>query len=322
MRSLKRNQKGVSIVALIMAILLLSSFAFLAIWFLSAHSSMAETFWQSQQALYLADSGIGINSRRLQDNWTQWNNPANFPNMAFAGGTITTTIFDDNDGDGNMNADANGKVVMRVTGTLNGFSRTVQANISKSLTALDCAIYTTGDLSIGGAAAAHGPTVEGAEALPTLKSDQAIALAKANKSNGFASRTDGNYFRGDFPSKPSSLNGVIYVDSYADGTPANVQLSSTITNDGNPAILAVMGYLKITGNVTFNGLIYNGGASDVDTFFTGNNQINGAVLVSHDIQMKGTADVYYNSDNVKTALTASLLSEQLTNYITSWQEIY
>lgn len=317
-----RNKKGVSIVALIMAILLLSSFAFLAIWFLSAHSSMAETFWQSQQALYLADAGIGVNARRLQENWSQWNNPANFPNMAFAGGTITTTVFDDNDGDGNMNSDANGKVIMRSTGTINAFSRTVQANISRSIGALDCAVYTTGGIVLQGAAAIHGDSVEGAEALPTLKEAQAITLAKANKDNGYAARSDGNYFRGDFPSKPDSLNGVIYVDTFEDGSPADVDLSAVDTNDGNPALLIVMGYLKITGNVTFNGLIYNGGASSVDTTFTGNNQINGAVLVSHDIGIKGTADIYYNVDNVKTALTAQLLTEQLTNYMTSWQEIY
>lgn len=320
-----KNKKGISIIALLIALVLLSTFALFALWLLAGHSNITNTLWTSQQTFYIADAGLRVNAQKLQDNWSGWNNPANFPDMNFVGGTISAVITDDDDGDANPAFDSNGQLIVTVTGTLSNVSRTVQALVTFSVPALDCAVYTTEDLDISGNASVIGQTVEHAPSLPILNETAAIAAAKANKLNGYDDREDGNYFQGEFPGagdSPESLNGVIYVDTYADGSAANVTINNMSTTDENPAFLVVMGHLHITANVTFNGLIYNSGSATVETDLTGNHTINGGILSSHDVFIRGSVDVIYNPDMMKNALTGTLLTENPSNYIYEWHELH
>lgn len=319
------NKKGVSLIALVLALALLSTFALLAIWLLAGHSNITSTFWKAQQAFYIADAGLRVNAEKLQDNWGGWNIPSNFPDLSFAGGTISVVITDDDDGDSNSNFDSNGKLLVRATGTLDDVSRTLQADVTYSVPALDCVVYTTEEITVQGAANVVGQQVQNAPSLPLLDEAAAISLAKANTSNGYNLRPDGNYFRGGFPAgsdAPDSLNGVIYVDTFEDGSPASVTLNNLSTNDGNPAFLVVMGHIHITANLTFNGLIYNGGTASFDTDITGNNTINGGILSSHDVFIRGTADILYDLAMMKNSLTTSLLTENPSNYIYEWRELH
>ena len=150
-------------------------------------------------------------------------------------------------------------------------------------------------------------------------------MAKANKSNGYDTREDGNYFQGDFPGggdSPDSLNGVIYVDTFTNGSPADVTINNLATTDGEPAFLVVMGDLHITAKVYFNGLIYNGGSATVDTDVTGNNIITGGILSSHDTFIRGTPDIIYDAAMMKNSLTNALLTENPSNYIYEWRELH
>jgi len=325
MKTILKNKKGLSIIALILALTLLSTFALFAVWLLAGHSNITSTFWKSQQALYIADAGIRVNAQKLQDNWNGWNISTNFPDMSFAGGTISATITDDDDGDSNPGADINGRLILEVTGTLDDVQRTLEAEVNYSVPALDCAVYTTGALNVGGAATVTGQQAEYAPSLPILDEAAAKALAVANKGNGYAARADGNYFQGDFPGgaqSPDSLNGVIYIDTFPDGSPANVTINNLTTNDGNPALFVIIGHLQITANVTFNGLIYNSGSATLNTDLSGNNTINGGIISSYDTTILGTADVIYNEDYVKNSLTDTLITENPSNYIYKWREIF
>lgn len=321
----KNNKKGVSLIALVIILALLSTFALLTIWLLAGHSNITDTFWKSEQAFYIADAGLRANARKLQDNWAGWNNPANFPNLSLAGGTISVAITDDDDGDGNPAFDSNGRLIVLVTGTLDNVQRILQADVTYSVPALDCAIYTTEDYTLGGNATVEGQVVEFASSLPILDETAAIAMAKANNLNGYGSRMDGNYFRGDFPGgadAPESLNGIIYIDTFENGSPADVILNNLSTTDDDPAFLIVIGHLHITAKVTFNGLIYNSGSATVDTDLTGNNTINGGILSSHDVFIRGTSDVIYDESMMKNSLTGVLLTENPSNYIYEWREIH
>ena len=78
-----KNKKGISIIALLIALVLLSTFALFALWLLAGHSNITNTLWTSQQTFYIADAGLRVNAQKLQDNWSGWNNPANFPAVPF-----------------------------------------------------------------------------------------------------------------------------------------------------------------------------------------------------------------------------------------------
>lgn len=319
----RRSQRGVSIIALILALALLSAFSLLAIWLLAGSSSVTESLWMGQQAFYIAEAGLTVNANKLQQNWSGWNNPSNFPNLNFAGGVISVSIKDDNDGDGDPNQDSNGRLIMTSTGTLGDYRRSIQATITRTVPALDAAVYTTADLTIGRNATVVGETVENSLSLPTLDEAAAIQLAKENKLNGYATRPNGNYFRGHFPigKKPQSLNGVIYVDTYPYGMPASVDLSDLKTTDGKPALLVVMGRLKIRENVFFNGVIYNAGGTIFDTSVAGNSVITGGLISSHDVSITGTASIVYDASMTKTDITKSLITDIRGNYIYDWQEL-
>ena len=325
MAKIFRSKKGISLIALVIALALLSTFALLAVWLLASHSNITSTFWKAQQAFYIADAGLRVNAEKLQDNWAGWNVAANFPDLNFAGGTISAVISDDDDGDGNPAFDSNGKLILQVTGTLDDIGRTLQAEVTYNIPALDCAVYTTESLTIQGAASVVGQTVHHAPSLPILDEASAIAMAKANSSNGYDTRPDGNYFRGGFPGgpdAPESLNGVIYVDTFEDGSPANVTLNNLSTTDDDPAFLVIMGHVHITANVLYNGCIYNGGTASFDTDITGNNTITGGILSSYDVFIRGAVDIIYAQDMMKNPLTAALLTENPSNYIYEWRELH
>jgi len=344
-----KNNNGVSILALILIITFFSLLAYVALSMLSTIGQKSSDFNDSEKAFHIAEAGLQVALKTLKDNWDAWNNSANFPSGSVGGGTFNLSVADDNDGDNNPSVDSNGRVIVESTGYYNQAKRKINTLVNKFPGALDVALYLSDNGSFNGNANLKGNIIQtdpqatvtfsgssthegqiyldNTDTIPAIDNAGYIALAKANKLNGFDSRTDGNYFQGDFSKKPDSLNGVIYIDKYPNGSLANVNLSGNFTTQsgtGNPAVLIVDGNLSISGTIEFDGLIYVTGVAGLQAAFTGNVDIDGEVISSNVVQVTGNVDIEYEVDKVKTATNLSLISGVTSNkvYTSSWKELY
>lgn len=326
------SNNGLSIIAAVTTLLLLLIMAMVAYSLISVRANISAAALNSERALYIAEAGLSVAKRTLFEDWSRLSTPAYFPVTSFAGGAF--------DADVAAGADPNKDAVVTVTGTYANSKRVIQAAISRYSSALESAIFTNGSCNLGGTVDIIGDIfytgnyIEGGsvnvtgdisqtgQPMPGLDVASAIAQARANLSNGYSSRPDGNYFQGTFSPSPSSLNGVMFIDTYASGSPANVQISGNIdTTDENPALLIVMGDLRISGTVNFKGLIYTAGITEVDITLLGNMTVEGGIITSGDVTMRGNAQITYDPDMVITSMTQELLVGEDSPQEASWKEV-
>ncbi|OGQ21439.1 MAG: hypothetical protein A3I05_08990 [Deltaproteobacteria bacterium RIFCSPLOWO2_02_FULL_44_10] len=316
------DQKGMSTVVVITMLMLLSLFTSVGTQLVSKDSEKTSGLLQSERALYAAEGGLRMAQYTLKNSWTSWNNAASFPQTSFAGGSFDATVTDDSDGDWNNNLDSNNKVIVTVQGSMGNATRYIQATVSRYSSAFGNAVYTEQTLNVDGSAHVYGPVTQNGSAIPVLDVAAAIAAARANTSNGFAARPDGNYFQGDFSANPSSLNGVIFIDAHADGSPADVNLSGNVDTTSGSAIFIVMGDVHVSGNVTYDGLIYTTGAVGLDVTLTGNVGIAGGVISSNDVNLSGSVVLEYSQGHMVNSLTTSLFLSGVNPSTQSWAEIF
>jgi hypothetical protein len=318
--------------AAVIALMLLVISALVAVSLISIRSNIVSEDVNSKKALFIAEAGLQVAKHTLRGNWASYSDPDSFPLTSFAGGTFDAAVT--------PTADPTNEVIITVTGTYSNSKRAIQSTVSRYADALDNAIFTSGDCNLNGNVAIDGDVMYGGtyvqggsvsvtgsvgqsdQPLPGLDSAAAIAQARASHLNGYDSRGDGNYFQGDFDPKPDSLNGVIFIDKYPSGNPANVDIASNIsTDDENPALLIVMGDLRISGNVHYRGLIYAAGVTDIDISLLGNMTLDGALLTSGDVIMRGNAEINYDEDLVKNSITGPLLTSEDMPQERTWQEV-
>jgi type II secretory pathway pseudopilin PulG len=324
----KSKSKGFSLLAIILALTFFSILGYVALSMLSTTGQKASDYLDSEKAFHIAEGALQIAMRTMKANWENWKNAANFPGGSLGGGTFALSVYDDDDGDNNPNVDSNRLVIVSSTGYYNQARRKIITSVKKSPGPLDVVLYTSSPAEFGGNAHVWGDIFETdpnlsitfdkpenhevgeviygkGGTIPSINTAGYIALAKANKLNGF-SGTEGNYFRGDFSSKPDSLNGVIYIDTYTNGSPADVKINSNVDTEsgtGSPAVIIVMGDLKINGTINFKGLIYVAGQVQYspEIELLGNATIEGGIISSNTTNAgTGNLKLIYNASYIQT----------------------
>ena len=291
----KKLEAGISVIAVTITLLLLILFAMGAASLVSVRANINAESVNAQRALYVAESGLASAKKTLFTDWSQYSTPASFPLTNFSGGTFQVVIT--------AGANPGHYITATSTGIYGNSQRVIECLISR-YSALDDAVYTTDRFVQFGSAVVNGSVTQQASDYPSLHATDAIAMAQANKLNGYTG-VDGNYFRGDFTGHPNSMNGVMFIDTFSSGTPADCHLSGNLsTNNGLPAMLIILGDLKVTGTLVFNGLIYATGSAD---FSMGSVTINGEILSSSLVTEGGNATITYNEGNVINSNTLSLL---------------
>ena len=317
-------QRGFSILVVTIVLMLLALYATVGGMLIAPEADEVGSISQAERSLFIAEGGLNMTHFLLKDNWTSWNDPTKFPDQSVGGGTYHIDITDDDDGDNNLNGDSNGKLVVTARGTVGNANRYVRALVDRTGPALMSGVYSGGD--VGGENQVTGDVVENGDEIPGLDTAAAITAAQANHQNGYAARADGNYFLGDFPGgnqKPTSLNGVLYVDRFANGNLADVHLSSGLsTTSSSPAFLIIIGNLHISGSVHFNGLIYIAGGGMVDVDVGGSVDIDGGIITTGDVSFSGSSSLSYVSGNVITDTTTGLMTGIGGPHTTSWQEYF
>ena len=306
-----RSNKGLSIIAVVIAVMLLLLFALSAASLISIRTEVSSDMVNARRAFYIAEAGLSVAKHTLYQNWSSWSNPDNFPSTLCAGGSFHAAV--------SAGSDPSTELIIAVTGTYADSTQVVEGTVSRYSEAMNSAIYANGTITVGGSATVIGDATQSDMPIPGLDVAAAIAQARANHLNGYTSRADGNYFQGDFSPKPGALNGVIFIDKYPSGSPADVDLASNIsTNNGQPAFLIIFGELKITGTVVFHGLIYTVGTIDT---FGGNMTLDGGLITTGNANLSGNSTASYNAAMVITSTTSSLLTGENAPEEKKWRKI-
>lgn len=319
------NERGMSTLVVVTLLSVLLLYMAVAGQLVSGRPAQVGNVLGAERALAVAEGGLQVARYNLQQSWSSWSNAAAFPDQAIDSGSYHIAIADDDDGDNNPAVDSNHRVYVTVTGTVGETARTVRALVSSTTgSALSSAAYAGGTITESGDANVSGTVVQGGTAVPGLDTAAAIAQAQANHQNGYATRANGNYFQGDFPGgnqQPTSLNGVMYVDRFANGNLADVHLSNVSTTV-TPALLIIVGNVHLSGTVHFNGLLYVTGGGTVDVSVSGSVIITGGIISTGDIILSGSSTLSYSAANVVTATTQSLLTGTGVPQVVSWQEYF
>lgn len=215
------------------------------------------------------------------------------------------------------------ELYITVKGKEGGSTRFVQARMSRWGQMVNNAIYSTQVVTQGQNSTVNGGVVEQAQTFPTLREEDAIALARANTGNGFAEREDGNYFRGGFPAgqDPASLNGVIFIDLSEAGSWAWVNLHDLSTTDYDPAVLIVKGNLTLSGTTSFRGLIYVVQGSAVS--LQNDASVYGSILTTDaSSSVSDYARVYFVQTYALNSISKSLLEGIEDPQVVAWKEYY
>lgn len=347
----KGKSKGFSLLAIILALTFFSILGYVALSMLSTTGQKTSDYLDSEKAFHIAEGGLQIALRTIRTDWENWKNAANFPGGNLGGGTFALSVYDDDDGDNNTSVDSNRLIIISSTGYYNQAKRKIITSVKKFPGPLDVVLYTNSPAEFGGNAHVWGDIAEidpdsnitfdkpenhvtgeviygQGGTIPSINTAGYIALAIANKLNGF-SGSEGNYFRGDFSKKPDSLNGVIYIDTYASGSPADVQINSNIDTEpgsGSPAVIIVMGDLKINGTINFKGLIYVAGQVEYnpELELLGNATIEGGIISSNTTSGSGNLKLIYNESYIKTSTNLTNINNTTSNniYTSQTKELY
>jgi|GEM_PF-3100025 len=309
------GEKGVSLLIVIIVIILFSLFGYISLSMLSTGTRRAIDYLNSEKAFHIAEAGIQIALRKLRDNWDNWKNPNNFPSGYLDEGRFDLSVYDDED-DLDPNFDSNNCIIIESAGSYKQAKRKIKVYVDRK-GLFDSAICSNNLVNIKSNAVEingnvfaftisdphnciNGEKNEGNTFLPELDLNWFRAQAQANPLNGRGA--SGNYFTGKFDYNFPSLNGVIYIDTYAGGnTQHDVKISGNIITEpgeGNPAVLIVNGDLKITGTVQFNGLIYVTGEVMTDSDIGGNVEISGMIISNGSLDVFGNAGIDYKEEAI------------------------
>ena len=329
---MKKGQRGLSVLAVTIALMLIIILALVAVSLMTIRANISSEDVNSKRALYIAEAGLQVAKHTLRADWSSYSNPDAFPLTSFAGGTFDAAIT--------ATSEPDETAIVTVTGTYADSTRVIESTVARYSDAMENAIFTDSDCNLNGNVTITGDVMYGGtyveggnveitgnlgqtdQPVPGLDTSAAIALAVANHGNGYDSRTDGNYFQGDFDPKPDSLNGVIFIDKFPNGDPANVEIASNIsTNDGQPAFLIVLGNLRISGNVHYRGLIYTAGFTDIDISLLGSMTLEGGLITSANVTMRGNAEIQYDEDLVRNSITGPLLTSEDVPQERTWKEV-
>ncbi|MCM8784376.1 MAG: FapA family protein [Candidatus Omnitrophica bacterium] len=316
----KKKKQGISLLAVIVTIVFLTLVGFVGLSMLSTGTRKSVDYLYSEKAFYIAEAGVEVALRKLQDNWDNWKTSSNFPNGSLAGGTFSLSVYDDDDGDNNPDTDSNNCVIIESTGEYQQARRRIKVYVDRSGLP-DAAIYSNNNVDVKSNSAdvtgnvvantindphnrISGEKETGNTFLPTLDLAWFRAQAEANTLNGNKG-SPGNYFPGEFKTNLPSLNGVIYIDTYVSGNNKHkVTISGNIiteSGEGNPAVLIINGDLNLKGTgagLKFNGLIYVTGEVEADSDIGGNVEISGMVISNGALDIAGNAVIGYNADSI------------------------
>lgn len=86
------SQRGFSVVLVVVVLLLISVYSSVGMKLIAARSEMSSGVQQSEQAFYLAESGLATAIKQLKTDWSSWDDPELFPETNFAHGIYDATI--------------------------------------------------------------------------------------------------------------------------------------------------------------------------------------------------------------------------------------
>ena len=86
------SQRGFSVVLVVVVLLLISVYSSVGMKLIAARSEMVSGVQQSEQAFYLAESGLATAIKQLKTDWSSWDDPELFPETHFADGIYDATI--------------------------------------------------------------------------------------------------------------------------------------------------------------------------------------------------------------------------------------
>ncbi|MCM8778344.1 MAG: hypothetical protein NC898_03770 [Candidatus Omnitrophica bacterium] len=331
------KKRGVSLLAVIVAIIFFSIFGLVGLSMLSTSTRRSVDYLYSEKAFYIAEAGVEVALRKLKDNWDSWKDSSNFPEGSLAGGTFVLSVYDDDEEDNNPDTDSNNRVIIESTGYYQQARRRIKVYVDRSGLP-DSAIYSNNLVNVRSNSAdvegdviantindphnrIFGEKITGNTFLPTLDLVWFRTQAEENNLNG-NNGSPGNYFPGKFTTNLPSLNGVIYIDTYVGGnTDHKVTISGNISTEpgeGNPAVLIVNGDLNLKGTgagLKFNGLIYVTGEIEADSDIGGNVEVSGMIISNGSLDIAGNAIISYNSDSLESSFKQHIYGiPTLTNF--------
>lgn len=89
------SQRGFSVVLVVVVLLLISVYSSVGMKLIAQRGESASGVQQSEQAFYLAESGLATAIKQLKTDWSSWDNPEFFPETTFAKGIYDATISAD-----------------------------------------------------------------------------------------------------------------------------------------------------------------------------------------------------------------------------------
>jgi Tfp pilus assembly protein PilX len=324
------RDEGVSIVATVGMMLILSILGLVGVSLFGSASSLSLDYMHAQQSFYIAEAGMEWYLEQLQND-ANWSDNINEPARDFAGGNFTITVS-------NQQTDS---ITVTSTGIVTGYEnlpiqRKSTAAITRStiFDAYNYAVYAGGKIDTANTEnlRINGSTKEDATNFPSVDYGyyQGIASPGQDKS-------------GNYTFNAGTYSGIWYVDG-------NVTINSSVTINGT---VVATGNISMNGNehitvnatspypalvtegnflfqnvedITVNGLIYVGANASGNFLSQNSEDINfyGTILVRGNFNLQGTKDVTitYNSailNNPPPGFSGT--GGASTINVTSWNEV-
>lgn len=238
-----RAERGTILPLTLMILLILASLVSALLALGVTEPQIAANLLRGSQALFAAEAGVERAFAQMlatQDpndftiNFTNFITagfPAGtmFTDVAIGGSTYTVTALDNNDGDGNLAADADSAVFLSSTGTApGGATRTIRTLVTSRYDFKD-AVVTNGDLSLSGSGCVQGSrggvhsnsnlTVSGGSGMEIDQHATATVNYTESGSPQIGGQTGGNQPRHPIPSlQPSNFRSLASIVLKSTGT--------------------------------------------------------------------------------------------------------
>jgi Tfp pilus assembly protein PilX len=323
MKMKKNKKEGVSIIATVAIMLILSVLGIVAVSLLGSSSNLAVGYLQSQQAFYISQAGIEWYLEKLQND-TDWSDNTNESAKNFAGGAFTITIA----------SPLANSIEVTSTATLAGYeSQTMQrvthTHVSRIPTAFNSALYIEGDIQDSGADyTVTGGQQSHASDLPTVDFSYYQGIAD-------------HVISGNYAFNAGTYSGIWYVDG-AVNIASGVTLNGTIVATGqislngtsNVTITATSPYPALvcegnfhfqnTDNITVTGLIYVGANATGNFLSQKAENVNfiGTIIVrgNFNIQNANNVNIVYDS-SIRENPPPGFSSTAYLTVVVSWEEV-
>ncbi len=266
------NKKGVSIIAAIGIVLILSVLGLVGVSLLGSVSNSVSDYLRAQRAFYIAEAGARWYLQQLKiyadagNNWTAVGSSTDLGPKNFAGGTFSITVsncqIDDVDilSVGIMTGYQNQQIKRQVA---------MHAHKKFTTTGFEYALYVKGDVHSQGAEGftVNGKQITNATDFPSVDYPYYQSIS-----------TPGQIISGNHIFNAGTYSGIWFIDG-------NVEIKSNVTINGT---IITTGNIDMTGsnNVTINAVLpYPALVSDGNFLFqnASNIYINGLVYVGADL---------------------------------------